>query len=188
MYQKQAARKLNGQPMPNEELWIEISKVYKTAENKPCVFENYISNNIDLLKRSIIFVETKEYGERILNIIHQYTKSYKTYYAEDDSKFLTMFSNKEIETLVTCHKISQGIDIKDLRTVFLFSSARSKLETIQRIDRCLRINQKEPNNRQIVIDFIRNDKDEENENNSDIERMNWLKNISCIKRGDKIEY
>ena len=60
-------------------------------------------------------------------------RGYRTYYAEDDRDHLEQFARGEIDCLITCHRISQGIDLRSLRTVVLFASARSKLETIQRI-------------------------------------------------------
>ena len=65
------------------------------------------------------------------------------------------FAKGEIDCLIACHRISQGINIRSLRTVVLFASARSKLETIQRIGRCLRVDPKAPDKRALVIDFVR---------------------------------
>ena len=141
--------------MRDEELWTEISKVYKTAEMKPSVFANHLRDHPEWLNRAILFVETREYGARILTIIDRYTHRYRTYYADDDRAHLVSFANGEIDSLITCHRISQGIDIRSLSTVVLFASARAKLETIQRIGRVLRTDPDDPSKRALVIDFVR---------------------------------
>ena len=187
VYKKQAARKYQGIPMTQEEVWIDIARVYKTAELKPVVFEQYLRSNPAVLKSSILFVETMEYGETILRILHQHTHLYRTYYSDDDRNNLIKFSKGKIDCLITCHKISQGIDIQSLNNVILFSSARAKLETIQRIGRCLRVDKSNPNKRALIVDFIRT----ENAGhfpNSDQERSEWLTNLSRVKKGGSIEY
>ena len=64
------------------------------------------------------------------------------------------FARGEIDCLITCHRISQGIDIRALQNVFLFASARAKLETIQRIGRCFCTDPANPDKRARVIDFV----------------------------------
>lgn len=147
VYTKQASRAREGRPMSQEEVWTEIARVYKTAEEKPGVFAARLEEDPSILKRCIVFVETKEYGEQILEMIDRYTHRYRTYYAEDDRAHLVAFANEEIDCLVTCHRISQGIDIRSLNTVVLFASARARLETIQRIGRCLRADPANPGKR-----------------------------------------
>ena len=188
VYALQSARAHAGNPMSKEEVWIEISKVYKTAEMKPLVFSRFLESHPKSLERSIIFVETKEYGSKILDIIHKYTNLYRTHYAEDDSRNLDLFSRGDIDCLITCHRISQGIDIKSLKTAFLFSSARAQLETVQRIGRCLRTDPSEPDKRALVIDFVRPQDENDDKMNADTERSKWLKEISLTKKGDEIDY
>jgi superfamily II DNA or RNA helicase len=184
VFSRQAARAHSGSPMSDEELWIELSRVYKTAEMKPFVFSQYLHRDATVLENAIIFVETKEYGARLLEIIHGYTHLYRTYYAEDERDHLIEFSRGAIACLVTCHKISQGIDIRLLRTVILFSAARAKLETIQRIGRCLRVDPTNPDKRARVIDFVRPEDDEDDERylNADQERKEWLQRLSQSRR------
>jgi superfamily II DNA or RNA helicase len=181
VYTRQAARKYAGNPMSNEELWIELSKVYKTAEMKPLVFSRYLQRDATVLEHSIIFVETVEYGNRILEIIHRFTHLYRTYYADDEQSHLVEFSRGGIDCLITCHKISQGIDIRLLMAVVLFSAARSKLETIQRIGRCLRVDPSNPGKRARVVDFVRPDDDDEFLN-ADQERREWLHQLSLCRK------
>jgi superfamily II DNA or RNA helicase len=179
---KQAARARDGNPMSNEELWTELSKVYKTAEMKPEIFRAFVKEDPSVLKNSIIFVETKEYGNALLEDIHNYTIRYRTYFAEDDRDHLVQFARGEIDCLITCHRISQGIDIQALETVVLFASARAKLETIQRIGRCLRSDPANPDKRARVIDFVRPASPGDKTLNADQDRFEWLSRLSQIQR------
>lgn len=182
VYAMKAARARDGNPMRNEEFWTEIAKVYKTAEMKPAVFAKHLENNRELLNRTIIFVETKEYGAQILKIVERYTHRYRTYYAEDDRGHLVSFADGDIDTLITCHRISQGIDIRSLSIVVLFASARAKLETVQRIGRCLRTDPDQPNKRALVIDFVRPPSPGDTILNADQERCIWLTELAKTRR------
>lgn len=183
VYARQAARRHAGQPMSNEELWTELSKVYKTAEEKPAIFADYLTGNADILRGCILFVEEREYGERILPLLHSAGVRYRTYYADDDRENLVLFGRGEIDCVLTCHKISQGIDIRSLMSVVLFSSARARLETIQRVGRCLRSDPANPNKRATVVDFVL-ESDEENGRgpSADEERRDWLTALSEVRR------
>lgn len=184
VYAKKAARAREGNPMSREEMWTEIAKVYKTAEMKPEVFADLLKENSDVLKRCILFVETKEYGEQILELLHTYTHLYRTYYADDDRAHLIEFADGKIDCLITCHRISQGIDISSLKSVVLFASARARLETIQRIGRCLRIDPDDPDKRAIVVDFVRPANPGETTANADQDRFVWLSGLSKVRKGD----
>jgi len=182
IYKKKSARAAEGNPMSKEEVWTAIAMVYKTAEAKPGVFELYLPTNPDCLNSSIIFVETKEYGERLLPMLHKYTHKYRTYFAEDEKQNLVDFSKGKIDCLLTCHRISQGIDIQKLKNVILFSSARARLETIQRIGRCLRVDPENPSKSARIIDFVRPQGDDNTELNADQDRYVWLTKLSKTRR------
>ena len=178
VYAQKAARAAEGNPMSDQELAISISKVYKLSKAKLPLFDDFIKKNQQFLKRSIIFVEEMKYGEEVLEIIHQYRPDFHTYYADDEVETLKRFAAGELKCLVTCHKVSEGIDIKSLENVILFASAKAKLETIQRIGRCLRA---DPNNKgkiANVIDFIRKDGGPKS---TDEERSDWLTALSKIR-------
>jgi superfamily II DNA or RNA helicase len=178
VYAQKAAREAGGNPMSDTELAIAISKVYKLSKAKLPLFDAFIEQNQQFLKRSIIFVEEMKYGEEVLEIIHKYRPDFHTYYADDEVETLKRFATGELECLVTCHKVSEGIDIKSLENVILFASAKAKLETIQRIGRCLRV---DPNNKgkiANVIDFIRKDGGLKS---TDEERSDWLTALSQIR-------
>lgn len=176
---REAIRKKEGRPMSKEEIWRDLAYVYKTAENKPLTFKHYLYDHPEAIKNSIIFVADREYGSRILEVISQISHNYRTYYAEDDQDNLIQFSDGKIDTLITCHKISQGIDIQKLKTVILVSSDRARLETIQRIGRCLRRDPTDPTKRALVIDFCM---DNSSEKSADAGRSEWLTGLSNIKR------
>ena len=178
VYAQKAARAAEGNPMSDTELAIAISRVYKLSKAKLPLFDDFIKKHQELLKRSIIFVEEMRYGEDVLKIIHQYRPDFHTYYADDEVETLRRFATGELECLVTCHKVSEGIDIKSLENVILFASAKAKLETIQRIGRCLRV---DPGNRgktANVLDFIRKD---DGQKSTDEERNDWLTVLSKIR-------
>jgi len=185
VYSRAAAREKQGNPMSKEELWIELSRVYKTAEQKPAIFREYLDKHHEIIRNTIIFVDNKEYGARLLPILHEYSHLYRTYYAEDDKANLIEFSKGGIDCLVTCHKLSQGIDIQHLQNVILFSSARAKLETIQRIGRCLRMDPNNLHKRAMVIDFVRWEEAEDQNDSADVERRDWLSELSRTRRMEK---
>ncbi|MBN2845547.1 MAG: DEAD/DEAH box helicase family protein [Deltaproteobacteria bacterium] len=180
LYAIRAAREKDGNPMSDEEFWIAISSIYKNSRAKIPIFNNFINGREELLKRSIVFVETMEYGNDVLDVIHKYRPDFHTYFSGEDSDTLLRFARNELECLITCHRLSEGIDIQSLSSVILFSSSRARLETIQRIGRCLRTDPENPGKVADVIDFIRESKDPD-ELNSDQERAIWLSNLSKIR-------
>ncbi|MGK7922864.1 MAG: DEAD/DEAH box helicase family protein [Trichodesmium sp.] len=182
VYRQKEARLKAGKPMREEEVWIKLSRVYKTAENKPNIFADFLVENPQILQSTIIFVEEKEYGNQLLDNIHNYTHRYRTYYSGEEQKHLQDFAQGKIDCLITCHRVSQGIDIKNLENVILFSSARAKLETIQRIGRCLRINPNHLDKRAKVVDFVLESEDNRDRISADEERYEWLSELSKFRR------
>jgi superfamily II DNA or RNA helicase len=182
VYAKRAARQQEGRPLTERELWTELARVYKTAEKKPEVFAEFLKTNPQVIESAILFVEDRAYGEPILETLHDYTHRYRTYYAKDDRRNLLEFAKGNIDCLITCHRISQGIDIRNLKNVILFSSARAKLETVQRIGRCLRSDPQAPNKRATIVDFVRTAEEDDADFNADDERCFWLSKLSQIRR------
>lgn len=183
IYRKRKAREAAGNPMSDTELWIDIARVYKTSEAKLPVFADFIDGHQDLLKRCIVFTETMEYGSLVLEIVHKYRPDFHTYFSGEDAETLRKFARGELECLITCHRISEGIDIKSLNTVILFSSERARLETIQRIGRCLRTNPDNPEKIANIVDFIR-DGSEGDDLNADEERRDWLSELAAVRPAD----
>ena len=175
VHSQKARRAKDGNPMSNEEFWTKLAQVYKSSRVKQEIFDSFIKTRQDLLKRCIIFVDNREYALEVLEYVHQYRSDFHTYLSGDDEETLKRFAEGELECLVACHRLSEGIDIQSLNTVILFSSDRARLETIQRVGRCLRTDPNNPNKVANVIDFIRND------SNPDEDRKAWLQEISKIR-------
>ena len=118
---------------------------------------------------------TKEFGRNVSTLLHNVTTRYREYFDSDVSENLIHFSEGSLDCLITCHRLSQGIDIVGLKQVFLVASDRSRLETIQRIGRCLRINPNDLQKKAKIFDLI--DKTYQ----SDMIRNKWLLVLSKIK-------
>ena len=172
--------------MSDEEVWMEIARVYKTSRAKLPVFDDFIRENQQLLERCIVFVETQEYGYEVLESIHKYRLDFHTYFSGEDSETLKRFARGELECLITCHRVSEGIDIRSLNSVILFSSARARLETIQRMGRCLRTDPDKPEKVANIVDFIRQS-DQDGKQTADEERAEWLSGLSHVRAGEKLD-
>lgn len=180
VYSRCKEREESGNPMSDADMWIELARVYKTSESKIPVFAEFIADNQKLLKRCIIFTETREYGSSVLEIVHKYRPDFHTYFSGEDAETLRKFARGELECLITCHRLSEGIDIHSLNTVVLFSSERARLETIQRIGRCLRANPDDPEKVANIVDFIR-EGGEGNDATVDEERRDWLRGLGKVQ-------
>ncbi len=183
VYKRAAARKHAGQPMPREEIWTALALVHKTSRAKLPLFESFILQHPALLERCIIFVETQEYGEEVLKIVHRLRHDFHTYFSGEDSTILRRFARGDLECLLTCHRLSEGIDIQSLRSVILFSSARARLETIQRMGRCLRADPRDRSKRANIVDFIRvaDVSGVPDDDNADQCRRDWLDELAMIR-------
>lgn len=175
------AKRENGDPVDEKDMFTQLALINKTAINKLQEFEDHISRQPDLLKKCIIFVQTMEYGEKLQDILVKYSDNYHTYYADDEKINLENFAAGKIDCLLTCKKVSEGIDISSVTNIFLFSSDRSKLVTTQRIGRALRLDKNNPEKKATVIDFVISDS-EENDNNADAARAEWLSELSKTRR------
>ena len=140
---KHYAKKKDGQKVSEEDLATKLAAVRKNAEDKIGKFKRYIENDPDSIKNTIIFVYSKERGRQISQILDGKVK-YSEYFEGDVNETLLDFSVGKLECLIACHRLSEGIDIQGLKNIFLVASDRAKLETIQRIGRCLRKIQKTP--------------------------------------------
>lgn len=173
---------------PIESLYQEIARIRKLSLEKLLPFREFVDTRRQLLERSLIFVETAEYGLEVQEILMRAGGDYHTYYAGDDRVNLQRFARGELTCLITCHRISEGIDIRSVGTIVLFASAKAQLETVQRLGRCLRIDPSAPNKRALVVDFIRTDDighdDLGEETSTDVERRNWFRALSAVKRED----
>ena len=176
------ARQAEGKPMSQEEVFTALARVYKTSKEKLPKFQEYVAAHPQILERCIIFVEDRAYGDEVLSLVHEVRHDFHTYYHEDDKAKLDEFARGDIACLITCHRLSEGIDIRSLRNVVLFSSHASRLESIQRMGRCLRTDPVDPDKRATVVDFVRLQDTKEEELNADQRRGQWLTALSQTKR------
>lgn len=175
------AKKESGEPVDEKDLFTQLALVNKTAVNKLEEFESLISQRPELLQKCIIFVQTMEYGAKLQEILVRYSDKYHTYYADDEKINLENFAAGKIDCLLTCKKVSEGIDISSVTNIILFSSDRSRLVTTQRIGRALRLDKNNPEKKATVVDFVIEDS-EENDNNADADRAEWLTDLSQTRR------
>ena len=178
-----SAKKERGEPYDEKDMYTQLALVNKTAINKIDEFEQLISSRPELLQKCIIFVQTMEYGLKLQEVLIKYTDKYHTYYADDEKYNLVNFAEGKINCLLTCKKVSEGIDISSVTNIFLFASDRSRLVTTQRIGRALRLDKTNSNKVANVIDFVLEDA-EENDHNADQERKEWLTALSETRRGE----
>ena len=164
-------------PMTDETLYRKIADVHKTSPAKLPIFSEFIKEHQELLQRCIIFTHTMEYGNYVKDIVHEYRSDFHTYFSGADSGTLERFAHGELECLVTCHRLSEGIDIRSLSSVILFSSDKTRLETIQRIGRCLRTDTKRPSKVASIVDFVRKGSSSATRT-ADEERCDWLAGLS----------
>ena len=174
------AKKESGEPVDEKDMFTQLALVNKTAVNKLEEFESLISQRPELLQKCIIFVHTMEYGAKLQEILVRYSDKYHTYYADDEIN-LENFAAGKIDCLLTCKKVSEGIDISSATNIILFSSDRSRLVTTQRIGRALRLDKNNPEKKATVVDFVIEDS-EENDNNADADRAEWLTELSQTRR------
>jgi superfamily II DNA or RNA helicase len=154
VFGKFAGLKQQNPGIPQSQLYIMLARVRKESEEKLPVFRKHLQANPDILENAIIFVASKDYGHKVQKIIFDYVDDFHTYYGEDDESKLDEFSNGRLSTLVTSKAISEGIDIKSVENIILFSAPRSKGTTTQRIGRALRKDPSNPAKKANIIDFV----------------------------------
>lgn len=175
------AKKEAGEPCDEKELYTRLSLINKTAVDKIRQFDSFIASRKELLEKCIIFVQSMEYGLQLQEVLSKYTDRYHTYYADDEKINLENFAAGKISCLLTCKKVSEGIDISTVTNIFLFASDRSRLVTTQRIGRALRLDKNNPDKVANVIDFVLEDKSE-GDTNADTERKEWLNELAKTRR------
>ena len=182
-YSKFKAQKEENPSHPKERLWMDIAKVYGNAENKKYAFKDFIRENPELIKNTIIFCESKDQAESLGKIIMDFTKRFGYYFDEGADRDQLSRLGGDLDCLISCHILSEGIDIPTLNNIFLLSSPRTRLETIQRIGRSIRTVKDNPSKVANVIDFIlyRN-LDEDLVIEGDKERQDWLAEVSTTTK------
>lgn len=179
------AKQRAGEAVPKEVLFQEIARIKKLSRNKLPVFRDYLALHPGIADRCLIFVETAEYGVLVQDMLMERGIDYHTYYGDDDRQNLPRFARGGLDCLITCHRISEGIDIRSVNNIVLFSSARARLETVQRVGRCLRADPENPAKRANVVDFIRTDdieqKEAQDETTADVERREWFRELAKVQ-------
>lgn len=175
------AKKEAGEPCDEKDLYTRLSFINKTAVDKIRQFDRFIASRKELLEKCIIFVQSMEYGLLLQDVLSKYTDRYHTYYADDEKINLENFAAGKISCLLTCKKVSEGIDISTVTNIFLFAPDRSRLVTTQRIGRALRLDKNNPDKVANVIDFVLEDKSE-GDTNADTERKEWLTELAKTRR------
>ena len=177
------ARAAAGEASSDEALYRDIARVRKTTVEKIAPFEAFLKDNPELFKRCLIFVETAKFGRDVQELLMKFRVLYHTYFEKDESENLRRFAEGGLECLISCHRLSEGIDIKSVQNIVLFASSRAKLETIQRLGRCLRIDPQNSSKRAHVLDFVdfSGQENEGTENASaDINRYQWFTGLSAV--------
>jgi superfamily II DNA or RNA helicase len=179
------AKARSGQPAPIETLYRDIARVRKLSQEKIAPFEEYVAANPSVVERCIIFVETAEYGALIQPLLMRMRIDFHTYYQDDDREKLRRFARGELDCLLTCHRISEGIDIQSVNNIVLFASSRARLETVQRLGRCLRIDPTNPDKRARVVDFVEPSPadidDPTGEMSADEDRAAWFTELAAVR-------
>lgn len=179
-----STRRKNGEPVCDTDMYRDLAEVNKTSIGKLPVFQAFLNTKPEILDQCILFVETREYGILVQKMIIKFISEFHTYYGNDDSDNLLKFAQGQLKCLITCKKISEGIDIKTVKNIVLFASDRAKLSTIQRVGRSLRVNHNEPLKCANIIDFIcvKPDLNDSETLSTDQERKDWLTKLSEIRR------
>ncbi|WP_440677406.1 DEAD/DEAH box helicase family protein [Candidatus Pelagibacter sp. HIMB1587] len=159
---------------------LKLSAIKKNCVDKVRVFENNFNKISKYLHRSFIYANEKVYVDRVLNVLVHKNINFRKH--TDGSKYenIIKFSNGEIDCLLNCEKLSEGIDVKDVNNIVLFATPQG-IQLIQRLGRVLRTDSKFPQKRACVIDFFEED-DMEKKEGSDYNRYKKLKELSEIKK------
>lgn len=162
-----------------------IAKIHKLAPSKAKHFEEMIiksgGKDSEYLTRCIIYCEDTAYmNEHVIPMIGKYTSLWKSYVGNESNIHLERFANNEIEVLIACGKLNEGIDIKSIKNIIMFSytGAAESLVVTQRIGRALRITQEDPDKKANIFDFYW---EEANPDSSEIKRKDWLTNLANIE-------
>lgn len=170
--------------MSEEEYRRRMADIKNKASNKKFSFYDFISEKPKLVKNSIIFCHTesqaRELGDYVLKVG---VDSFGIFVGDTrDNSQLERLKKREIDCLISCKVLNEGIDVPSLENIFLLASPSTPLTTIQRIGRCIRTDPKNPKKIANVIDFIVfNDIDKGDIIDSDKNRKKWLNEVSSTK-------
>ena len=161
-----------------------VSLIFKKAQNKIQLLDDYINNNKHTLEKCFIFAQEMDYGDLILNKLIKYMPEIKTHYDKHaDKDNLVEFAKGNLKCIINCKKLNEGINMKSLSNIILVSS-EGKRQLIQRLGRVLRIDEENnPDKRAFVLDFI-NDEQKENMDGADFRRYEELNKLTKIRKSN----
>lgn len=184
-FARQRGREVDGD-VDRRQLYMDLARIKKLSREKVPLFEDYVARNPDILRRCILFVEQADYGSLLQPALLRERIDYHTYYGDDDRENLGRFARGELDCLIACKRISEGIDIQSVNNIVLFATARAPIETVQRVGRCLRIDPENRSKRATVVDFIKAaDEDEplppDAPLSTDQKRRAWFQGLAAIR-------
>ena len=165
---------------------MDLARIKKLSKEKVPLFADYVARNPDILRRCILFVEQADYGSLLQPLLLNERIDYHTYYGDDDRENLKRFARGELDCLIACKRISEGIDIHSVNNIVLFATAKAPIETVQRVGRCLRIDPSNRHKRATVVDFIKTDDDDEPPPaeaplSTDGKRRAWFQGLAAVR-------
>ena len=164
---------------------ILAAMAFKTSKEKIGPFKKWLTEFLNSgreLKRCIMFVALKEYGELVDNTLARdfQITDFRSFFEGEKMSTLKDFENGDIDSLIACGRISEGVDIKSVDTIVLFAADATRLQTIQRIGRALRSDPDNPKKVATVVDFIWEGEDEEE--TADSRRRDYLSELAKARR------
>ena len=159
-----------------------VANIFKMAQNKIQLLDDYIKINKNILEKCFIFAQQMDYGDMILNKLIKYMPEIKTHYDDHaDKDNLVEFAKGNLKCIINCKKLNEGINMKSLSNIILVSS-EGKRQLTQRLGRVLRIDEENnPDKRAFVLDFI-NDEQMEKMDGADYRRYIELNKLTKIKK------
>ena len=173
--------------LPRKDLYTQIALIRSQDENKIPSLRYFLKREggKSLIKNSIIYCATKEQCKEVGPILNELGFSFTYNFSEnpaEQQKSLDELENNRIDTIINCHVLSEGIDIRSLENIIMLHSWRARLETIQRVGRCIRIDPNNPEKIANVVDLVLYKDIKTNDNiTSEIERRDWLLAVSQIR-------
>ncbi len=183
-WRRHAAREKAGDS-DRTRLYMDLARVKKLSKEKIPPFSDYVRRYPSILERCIIFVQEAEYGALLQDLLMEQRVQFHTYYGDDDRINLKRFTHGALDCLITCKRISEGIDIQSVRNIVLFATAKAPIETVQRVGRCLRIDPMNPEKRATVVDFIRVGEEDTVDPvgpiSTDARRRDWFERLAAVR-------
>ena len=166
---------------------ILAAMAFKTSKEKIEPFKEWLSGFLNSgreLKRCLMFVAKKDYGDLVDKTLSSkfHITDFRTFFEGEKMTTLKEFERGDIDSLIACGRISEGIDIKTVDTIVLFSADATRLQTIQRIGRALRTDKENPDKISTVVDFIW-EGDDEGET-ADTKRRDYLCELAKTRRNE----